>query len=47
MTESAMPSVQLAFTCGRNLPDWFRKMGSTRMAALLSLGMVADLWLGM
>jgi len=46
MTVSAVPSAQPAFPCGRNQQVWFRKTGSALTAALLALGVVADLWLG-
>jgi len=46
MTASAVLSAQPAFPCGRNKLVWFRKTGSALTAALLSLGVVADLWLG-
>jgi len=45
MTVSAVPSAQPAFPCGRNQQVWFRKTGSALSAALLSLGVVVDLWL--
>jgi len=46
MIVSAVPWAQPAFPCGRNQQVWFRKTGSALTAALLSLGVVADLWLG-
>ena len=46
MTVSAVPSAQPAFPCRRNQQVWFKKTGSALTTTLLSLGVLADLWLG-
>ena len=46
MTVSTVRSAQPAFPRGRNHQVWFRKTGSALTSALLSLSVVADIWLG-
>jgi len=46
MTVSTVRSAQAAFPRRRNHQVWFRKTGSALTSALLSLSVVADLWLG-